>query len=111
LEEEKEEEEEEQKEAVHSNNEQKKRRKNKNKQREKQLLKKEARELRAKIMSQDIESFNFSSVSLPENEDTTEFIQNGNLHDQSTNSKAPQKRNQTTENDRESKRRKRINPI
>ncbi|KYN40609.1 Myb-binding protein 1A [Trachymyrmex septentrionalis] len=109
LEEEKEEEE--QEEVVHNNNEQKKRRKNKSKQREKQLLKKEARELRAKVMSQDIEPFNFSSVSLPENEDTTEFIQNGNLHDQSTNSKAPQKRNQTMEDDRESKRRKRINPV
>ncbi|KAG5310642.1 DPO5 polymerase, partial [Acromyrmex insinuator] len=109
LEEEKEEEEE-LEETVHSNNEQKKRRKNKNKQREKQLLKKEARELRAKVMSQDIKPFNFSSVSLPENEDTTEFIQNGNLHDQSTNSKASQKRNQM-EDDRESKRRKRINPV
>ncbi|KAL0130921.1 hypothetical protein PUN28_002485 [Cardiocondyla obscurior] len=91
--------------AVQSNNEIKKK-KNKSRQKEKRLLKKEARELRAKIMSQDIEPFNFSSVSLPENEDTPQLFQNGNSHNKYTNSKESQKRNQAMENDPESKRRK-----
>lgn len=61
-------------------------------------------------MSQDVEPFKFSSVSLPENEDAADLIQNGNLHDKSANSKASQKRNQTMEDHRESKRRKHVNP-
>lgn len=102
-------EEEKEQEAAQSNNEQKKKKKKKSRQRDKQLLKKEARELRAKVMSQDIELFKFSSVSLPENEDSTEVLQNGDLHDTATNSTASQKRNQTMENDREPKRRKSTN--
>lgn len=98
------EEEEKEGEATHDDQERKKRRKNKSKQRDKRLLKKEARELRAKVMSQDMELFKFSSVSLAENEDATEVIQNGKSHDKSTNSS--QKRNQTTEDGREPKRRK-----
>jgi len=54
------EEEKEQEKITYSNNEQKKRKKNKSRQKEKQLLKKEARELRAKVMSQDLELFKFS---------------------------------------------------
>lgn len=97
-------EEEKKQEAAQDNNQQKKKRKNKSRQRDKRLLKKEARELRAKVMSQDIELFKFSSVSLPENEDSTEVLQNGDLHDRATN--ASRKRNQTVENDCEPKRRK-----
>jgi len=92
-----------------SNNEQEKRKKNKSRQREKQLLKKEARELRAKAMSKDLELFKFSSVHLSKSEDAAEVFQNGNLHDKSTNSKTPQKRNQTMEDNREPKRRKSTN--
>lgn len=99
------EEEKEQEEAAQNNNEQqKKKKKNKSRQRDKQLLKKEARELRAKVMSQDIELFKFSNVSLSENEDATEVFQNGNSCDKSTNSKA--KRRDRTVEDREPKRRK-----
>ncbi|XP_018398314.1 PREDICTED: uncharacterized protein LOC108776257 [Cyphomyrmex costatus] len=105
---EEEKEEEESKEVSHSDNEQTKKKKNKRKQREKQLLKKEARELRAQVMSQDIEPFKFSSVNLPENDDVVELFQNGDLHDNSTNLKAPQKRNQSLEDNPESKRRKRV---
>ncbi|XP_012541717.2 myb-binding protein 1A [Monomorium pharaonis] len=109
-EEEKEKEEEEQKETTHSDNGQKERRKNKSKQRDKRLLKKEARELRAKVMSQDMEMFKFSSVSFPENaEAATEIIENGDSHDKPTNS--PQKRNRTTEGGRETKRRKSIDRV
>lgn len=101
------EEEEEQEEAAQSNNERRKKRKKKSRQRDKQLLKKEARELRAEVMSQDIELFKFSSVS-PEDAENEEVFQNGDSHDKPTNEKASQKRSQTTE-DREAKRRKSTN--
>lgn len=42
----------------------KKRKKNSSKKKEKQKLKKEARELRAKAMSEGLESFDFSSVNI-----------------------------------------------
>ncbi|XP_071636162.1 myb-binding protein 1A [Temnothorax longispinosus] len=104
-------EEEEEQEEAQSNNDQRKKRKNKSRQRDKRLLKKEARELRAKVMSQDIELFKFSSVSLPANEDATEVCQNGSSHDKSTrqSSTTPRKRERATEGDRESKRRKSTN--
>lgn len=105
------EEEKEQEEAIQNNNEQKKKKKNKSRQRDKQLLKKEARELRAKVMSQDIELFKFSNVHLSENEDATEIFQNGNSHSKTTNSKSPKKRNRTMEDDREPKRRKNISHV
>lgn len=103
-----EEEKEVQEEAAQSNNEQRNKKKNKSKQRDKRLLKKESRELRAKVMSQDIELFKFSNASFPENENAAEVFQNGDSHGRSTNSKAPQKRNQTIEDDRQPKRRKSI---
>lgn len=101
------EEEKEQEEAAQNDNEQRKKKKNKSRQRDKRLLKKEARELRAKVMSQDIELFKFSNVSLPENEDATEVLQNGNSNDRSVNSK----RNRTMEDDREPKRKKSVNCV
>lgn len=103
-----EEEKEEQEEAAHSNNEQKKRKKNKSRQRDKRLLKKEAREIRAKVMSQDMDVFKFSNVSLSENQDAAEVFQNGDSHDKSTSSRMSQKRNQT-EDQCEPKRRKSSN--
>ncbi|KAL6259582.1 hypothetical protein P5V15_009499 [Pogonomyrmex californicus] len=102
-------EEEENEEVAHSNNVQKK--KNKSKQRDKRLLKKEARELRTKVMSQDIELFKFSNINLPEvrlpedEVDTMEVLQNGDSHDSPTNSRTSQKRNHTEDN-REPKRRR-----
>lgn len=104
-----EEEKEEQEKIAQSNNEQRNKEKNKSKQRDKRLLKKESRELRAKVMSQDIELFKFSNVpSFPENEDAAEVFQNGDSHGRPTNSKTPQKRNQTIEDDCQPKRRKSI---
>lgn len=103
------EEEKEQEETAQSDNEQRKKKKNKSKQRDKRLLKKESRELRAKAMSQDIELFKFSNISLSENEEAAEVVQNGDSHDKSnTNSNTPQKRNRM-EDDREPKRRKSAN--
>ncbi|XP_011866329.1 PREDICTED: uncharacterized protein LOC105561180 [Vollenhovia emeryi] len=99
------EEEKEPEEAAQSNNEQRKKKKNKNRQRDKRLLKKEARELRAKVMSEDIELFKFSSANLPEDEDAAEVLQNGD----SAIPETPRKRNRATEEGREHKRRKRTN--
>lgn len=94
--------EEEEEKTVHNNLQKKK--KNKNKQKEKHLLKKEARELRTKAMSEGLELFKFSSVDLPVNDtDMTEDSRHENSHNQSTNSK----RNcEHVEEKRESKRRK-----
>lgn len=103
-----EEEKEEQEEAAHGNNEQKKKKKNKSRQRNKRLLKKEAREIRAKVMSQDMDVFKFSNVSLSENQDAVEVFQNGDSHDKPTSSRMSQKRNQA-EDYCEPKRRKSSN--
>lgn len=51
-------------------------------------LKKEARELRTKAMSEGLELFKFSSVDLSVNDmNDTENSSNGNSHNQSTHSK------------------------
>jgi len=74
------------------------------KQKEKHLLKKEARELRTKAMSEGLELFKFSNVNLSVNNiDMTENSQNGNLHKQSTNAK---RSHEHAEENHESKRRK-----
>lgn len=97
---------EEEKEEQSANNKIQKK-KNKNK-KETQLLKKEARELRAKTMSENLELFKFSNVNLPENGNMTDVYQNGNLHSESTNTAKPQKRShdKTAEGKREPKKRK-----
>ncbi|EZA51443.1 Myb-binding protein 1A [Ooceraea biroi] len=95
-------------ENTHDNN----KKKNKSKQKDKKLLKKEARELRAKVMSENLELFKFSSVNLPENDvNMVESVQNGNSHAKSTDSKlSHKKRNneQTTEENSKLKRRKKV---
>lgn len=79
-------------ETVHGNNIQKKKTKKKSKLRNKQILKKETRELRSEIISKGLEPFNFSNIRLPENQmDTTESLQNGNSHE-STSSEPSKKR-------------------
>lgn len=52
-------------------------RKNKSKQKDKQKLKKEARELRAKAMGEGLESINFSSVPLGNQLEEEETLTNG----------------------------------
>ncbi|CAK9816347.1 Myb-binding protein 1A [Anthophora quadrimaculata] len=87
----------------------KKNKKKKSNQREKQLLKKEARMLREKAMSEGFESFNFSSFVLDNqlNEDTV--LQNGNSHTEETSSNTSQKRTLKNElNSNKSKRRKSV---
>lgn len=81
--------------------------KNKNKQKkETQLLKKEARELRAKAMSENLELFKFSNVNLPKDE-VTDVYQNGDLHNESTDTAKPQKRSyEKIEEKQESRKRK-----
>lgn len=100
-------EEEEKEEQTANNKTQKKKNKNKQK-RETQLLKKEARELRAKTMSENLELFKFSNVNLPENGNITDVYQNGDLHNESTNTAKPQKRSRekTAEGKQEPKKRK-----
>lgn len=55
----------------------KKRKKSKSKQKDKQLLKKEARMLREKAMSEGFESFSFSSFALSNETNKDESLQNG----------------------------------
>lgn len=94
-------------ETSHGNNVSKKRKKNKKK--DKQMLKKEARELRVKVMSKDLKLFNFSSVILPENQIDETEIQNGSSHDEFSNLKSSQKRTHgQTKKDSESKKRKSV---
>lgn len=78
-----EEEEDEEKEQEQEEDNKKKKKKNKSKQKDKRLLKKEARDLRAKAMSEDLQLFKFSSVNLPQDEmmDVTgDVVQNGDAH-------------------------------
>ncbi|XP_003704944.2 MYB binding protein 1a [Megachile rotundata] len=70
----------------------KKRKKNKGKQKDKQLLKKEARMLREKTMSEGFESFNFSSFVLNEETNDDKSLQNGNSQIEQTSPSTSQKR-------------------
>ncbi|KAK9297581.1 hypothetical protein QLX08_008798 [Tetragonisca angustula] len=76
-----------------SRNESKKKKKNKNKQRDKQLLKKEARMLREKVMSEGLEPFNFSSLVFHDQSDKNSSpLENGNSQIEQTSSNCSQKR-------------------
>ncbi|XP_034183243.1 MYB binding protein 1a isoform X1 [Osmia lignaria lignaria] len=70
----------------------KKRKKSKNKQKDKQLLKKEARMLREKAMSEGFESFSFSSFALSEEASKDESLQNGDSQTTVTSRNTSQKR-------------------
>ncbi|XP_054014556.1 myb-binding protein 1A-like [Hylaeus anthracinus] len=72
--------------------ESKKKKKNKNKQKDKQLLKKEARTLREKAMSEGFELFNFSSFSLPGERNKSIPLQNGNSQSDRSSPNSPKKR-------------------
>ncbi|XP_029041713.1 myb-binding protein 1A-like protein [Osmia bicornis bicornis] len=70
----------------------KKRKKSKSKQKDKQLLKKEARMLREKAMSEGFESFSFSSFALSEEASKDESLQNGDSQTTVTSRNTSQKR-------------------
>jgi len=109
LKQEEQEQEQEEENTCYDNNEKKK--KKKNKQKDKQLLKKEARDLRTKAMSQDLELFKFSSVHLAQNDVKMEkVVENENSCVKSIDLKLSQKRNheQTTEENGKFKKRKTI---
>ncbi|XP_076618481.1 MYB binding protein 1a isoform X1 [Colletes latitarsis] len=88
----------------------KKKKKNKNKNgKDKQLLKKEARTLREKAMSEGFESFNFSSFSLRDKNNESEPLQNGNSQSERSSSNSSQKRMlKHTSDGNKSKRRKHL---
>ena len=70
----------------------KKKKKSKSKQKDKQLLKKEARMLREKAMSEGFEAFNFSSFALNDQQSETEPLQNGDSQTEQTSLNSSQKR-------------------
>lgn len=70
----------------------KKKKKSKSKQKDKQLLKKEARMLREKAMSEGFEAFNFSSFALNDQQSETESLQNGDSQTEQTSLNSSQKR-------------------
>ncbi|KAG7212195.1 hypothetical protein KM043_012535 [Ampulex compressa] len=78
-------------------------RKKKNKQKDKHLLKKEARELRAKAMSEGFEVFEFSSVDLPESMEECNALSNGESHDAESSLHIIQKRTLSQSTDTASK--------
>ncbi|XP_043262610.1 myb-binding protein 1A isoform X2 [Colletes gigas] len=88
----------------------KKKKKNKSKNgKDKQLLKKEARTLREKAMSEGFESFNFSSFSLHDKNNESEPLQNGNSQNERFSSNSSQKRMlKHTSDGNKSKRRKHL---
>lgn len=76
-----------------SRNESKKKKKSKSKQRDKQLLKKEARMLREKVMSEGLEPFNFSSLVFHDQSGKNSSpLENGNSQIEQTSSNCSQKR-------------------
>ncbi|CAL7951593.1 unnamed protein product [Xylocopa violacea] len=81
-------------ETVSKNNESKKKKKNKSKQRDKQLLKKEARILRQKVISEGFEPFNFSSFVLAEESNENVSIQNGDSKNEQNSSNSSDKSKQ-----------------
>ncbi|XP_076642327.1 MYB binding protein 1a [Halictus rubicundus] len=90
-----------------ANSDVKKKKKNKGKQKEKQLLKKEARLLREKTLSEGFESFNFSAFASHNEQSESEPLQNGNSQSESTSPNSSQKRPfKQTPDGNKSKRRK-----
>lgn len=93
-----------------NNSMKKKKQKSKSKQKDKQMLKKEAYKLRAKVISEDLKPFNFSKVNLTDDQiNITGMLQNEDLYDNKiTFSKSPQKRSreQTMEKDNKVKRKR-----
>ncbi|XP_031845505.1 MYB binding protein 1a [Nomia melanderi] len=89
-----------------TNNEVKKKKKNKSKQKEKQLLKKEARLLREKTLSEGFESFNFSAFASHNEQSEVEPFQNGNSQNEETSPNSSQKRilKQTLDNNKPKRR-------
>lgn len=89
------------------NNDTKKKKKNKSKQKEKQLLKKEARLLREKTLSEGFESFNFSAFASNDEQSDVEPFQNGNSQNEETSRNSSQKRiHKRTADNNKPKRRK-----
>ncbi|CAD1478873.1 unnamed protein product [Heterotrigona itama] len=79
--------------AITSSKNESKKKKNKSKQRDKQLLKKEARMLREKVMSEGFEPFNFSSLVFRDQSDKKSSpLENGNSQIEQTSSNCSQKR-------------------
>lgn len=84
----------------------KKKKKNKSKQKDKQLLKKEARILREKAMSEGFEPFKFSTFTMDNQSNEGAPLQNGNAHTEQTSPNTKKRMLKSISDGNKSKKRK-----